>query len=135
MRESHKAFDELRKTFLTGEMVWNFADFMTTAGRDIFIFYLFNPFTSTGPLPMPELQTSNYTYVHKFEFMQLHNQVSYLMQGQSEFQITASQSASCISVLKPSFIINSAWNRNLVWSGYKLENSTCNSQAQGTWKG
>ena len=30
LTEYHKGFDNLRKKFLVGEMVWNFADFMTT---------------------------------------------------------------------------------------------------------
>ena len=29
LREHHHVFDDLRTTFLSGEMVWNFADFMT----------------------------------------------------------------------------------------------------------
>ena len=29
LKEYHGVFDEFRKTFLAGEMVWNFADFMT----------------------------------------------------------------------------------------------------------
>lgn len=29
MHQYHTAFDELRKDYLVGEMVWNFADFMT----------------------------------------------------------------------------------------------------------
>lgn len=33
MREYHAVFDKLRKTFLVGEMVWNFADFMTTQSK------------------------------------------------------------------------------------------------------
>lgn len=29
MQQYHEAFDGLRKKFLVGEMIWNFADFMT----------------------------------------------------------------------------------------------------------
>lgn len=29
LTEYHKVFDKLKKEFLVGEMVWNFADFMT----------------------------------------------------------------------------------------------------------
>lgn len=29
LTEYHKVFDRLKKEFLVGEMVWNFADFMT----------------------------------------------------------------------------------------------------------
>ena len=29
LHEYHKVFDTYRKSFLAGEMVWNFADFMT----------------------------------------------------------------------------------------------------------
>ena len=29
LREHHHVFDDFRKSFLSGEMVWNFADFMT----------------------------------------------------------------------------------------------------------
>ena len=32
LREYHKGFDKLRAEFLVGEMVWNFADFMTVQG-------------------------------------------------------------------------------------------------------
>lgn len=32
IREYHKEFDELKKDFLVGEMIWNFADFMTKQG-------------------------------------------------------------------------------------------------------
>ena len=32
MREYHHVFDDLREKFLVGEMVWNFADFMTDQG-------------------------------------------------------------------------------------------------------
>ena len=33
MREYHKAFDAKRGKYLVGEMVWNFADFMTVQGK------------------------------------------------------------------------------------------------------
>ena len=33
LREHHHVFDDLRTTFLSGEMVWNFADFMTGQGE------------------------------------------------------------------------------------------------------
>ena len=33
MHEHHHVFDDLRTTFLSGEMVWNFADFMTGQGE------------------------------------------------------------------------------------------------------
>jgi len=33
MSEYHKAFDHMRPEFLVGEMVWNFADFMTSQGK------------------------------------------------------------------------------------------------------
>ena len=33
LREHHHVFDDLRSTFLSGEMVWNFADFMTGQGK------------------------------------------------------------------------------------------------------
>ena len=29
IKEYHKVFDVLKKDFLVGEMIWNFADFMT----------------------------------------------------------------------------------------------------------
>lgn len=32
MSEYHKAFDKYRPQYLIGEMVWNFADFMTGEG-------------------------------------------------------------------------------------------------------
>lgn len=32
MKAYHAVFDVLRKDFLVGEMVWNFADFMTKQG-------------------------------------------------------------------------------------------------------
>jgi beta-glucuronidase len=32
LSEYHKGFDTLRPDFLVGEMVWNFADFMTVQG-------------------------------------------------------------------------------------------------------
>ena len=33
-------FDKLRKEFLVGELIWNFADFMTKQGSFFFTFYL-----------------------------------------------------------------------------------------------
>ena len=33
LKEYHKVFDRLRQDFLVGEMVWNFADFMTVQRR------------------------------------------------------------------------------------------------------
>lgn len=33
LKEYHKVFDKLRPEFLVGEMVWNFADFMTVQGK------------------------------------------------------------------------------------------------------
>ena len=33
MHEHHHVFDDLRTTFLSGEMVWNFADFMTAQSK------------------------------------------------------------------------------------------------------
>ena len=33
LREHHHVFDDLRTTFLSGEMVWNFADFMTAQSK------------------------------------------------------------------------------------------------------
>jgi hypothetical protein len=33
LRHTHVALDNLRKQFLTGELVWHFADFMTAQGR------------------------------------------------------------------------------------------------------
>ena len=42
LQEYHKVFDNARKNYLVGEMVWNFADFMTVQGKMIWpIFYLF----------------------------------------------------------------------------------------------
>lgn len=35
LREHHHVFDDLRKTYLSGEMVWNFADFMTGQGTRV----------------------------------------------------------------------------------------------------
>lgn len=37
MKETHSALDVLRKDFLVGEMVWNFADFMTAQGEVILL--------------------------------------------------------------------------------------------------
>ena len=39
LTEYHKGFDNLRKKFLVGEMVWNFADFMTTQSMYLFLSY------------------------------------------------------------------------------------------------
>ena len=33
MSEYHNTFDKFRSQFLVGEMVWNFADFMTIQGK------------------------------------------------------------------------------------------------------
>ncbi len=33
LRHTHVALDDLRKQFLTGELVWHFADFMTAQGK------------------------------------------------------------------------------------------------------
>ncbi len=33
MHEYHKMFDVLRKDFLVGELVWNYADFMTDQSK------------------------------------------------------------------------------------------------------
>lgn len=33
LEEYHKEFDRARQQFLVGEMVWNFADFMTIQGN------------------------------------------------------------------------------------------------------
>ena len=37
MMEHHKVFDKFRNSFLVGEMVWNFADFMTTQSEFSYI--------------------------------------------------------------------------------------------------
>ena len=42
LREYHKAFDKLMSDFLVGEMVWNFADFMTVQGILIFLLFAIN---------------------------------------------------------------------------------------------
>ena len=33
LKNYHKTFDVLRKDFLVGELVWNFADFMTDQSK------------------------------------------------------------------------------------------------------
>ncbi len=33
LKEYHKVFDTYRKKYLVGEMVWNFADFMTAQSK------------------------------------------------------------------------------------------------------
>ena len=38
LREHHHVFDDLRKTYLSGEMVWNFADFMTGQSKTHHVF-------------------------------------------------------------------------------------------------
>lgn len=38
----HRVFDDLRKNFLVGEMVWNFADFMTDYGSYLTFFSLYS---------------------------------------------------------------------------------------------
>ena len=40
MSEYHKVFDVYRTQFLTGEMVWNFADFMTDQGKGLGVLYV-----------------------------------------------------------------------------------------------
>ncbi len=42
MDEYHKAFDKLRKDFLVGELVWNFADFMTDQGMSVDVCILYD---------------------------------------------------------------------------------------------
>ena len=42
LSEYHKVFDKLRREFLVGEMVWNFADFMTVQGICIYLFFSAN---------------------------------------------------------------------------------------------
>ena len=37
MAEYQKTFDKYRSQFLVGEMVWNFADFMTVQGKGCFV--------------------------------------------------------------------------------------------------
>lgn len=32
LRSYHSAFDQKRKQYVIGELIWNFADFMTTQG-------------------------------------------------------------------------------------------------------
>lgn len=45
LTEYHKVFDSLKKEFLVGEMVWNFADFMTVQRNYISIIYYKVKFT------------------------------------------------------------------------------------------
>ena len=42
LSEYHKVFDKLRREFLVGEMVWNFADFMTVQGICSYLFFSAN---------------------------------------------------------------------------------------------
>ena len=37
LHEYHTVFDVYRKSFLAGEMVWNFADFMTDESKSLYI--------------------------------------------------------------------------------------------------
>lgn len=38
LREYHAVFDKKRKEYVIGELIWNFADFMTSQGKLLFIF-------------------------------------------------------------------------------------------------
>ena len=38
LREYHSVFDKKRKEYVIGELIWNFADFMTNQGKLVFIF-------------------------------------------------------------------------------------------------
>lgn len=46
LAQYHAVFDEFRKTFFAGEMVWNFADFMTAQSMYIEAFWSAKLFTS-----------------------------------------------------------------------------------------
>ena len=47
MHQYHEMFDVLRKDYLAGEMVWNFADFMTDECKFVSYFAI-NSFQKTG---------------------------------------------------------------------------------------
>lgn len=38
LREYHSVFDKKRKEYVIGELIWNFADFMTNQGELLFLF-------------------------------------------------------------------------------------------------
>lgn len=38
LREYHAVLDKKRKEYVVGELIWNFADFMTNQGELLFIF-------------------------------------------------------------------------------------------------
>lgn len=39
LKEYHSVFDKKRKEYVIGELIWNFADFMTDQGKLIFTFW------------------------------------------------------------------------------------------------
>lgn len=54
LQRYHRALDQKRKQYVTGELIWNFADFMTTQGSCSHA----GPRWSSGPqpgLPAPSL--------------------------------------------------------------------------------
>lgn len=38
LEKYHSVFDKKRKEYVIGELIWNFADFMTNQGKLVFIF-------------------------------------------------------------------------------------------------